>query len=83
MEPKSVKTVSNAIMVFAVVLCVLMWIFSGILVLYWIIVGLFALCILVSVVIVLIWYKCPHCSTRLPLRAGDIDYCPYCGEKLD
>ena len=83
MEPKTARYVANALAVFAVVLCVLVWIFSGVFVLYWIIVGLLILCILASTAVVLFWYKCPHCNTRLPIRAGNIDYCPYCGEKLD
>ena len=38
--------------------------------------------IAVSVVVLLRYWRCPHCGTILPLQAGKIQYCPYCGGKL-
>ena len=31
----------------------------------------------------LLFWCCPHCGRSLPARDGDVQYCPYCGEKLD
>ena len=31
----------------------------------------------------LLFYKCPHCGTRFSLRKKRPGYCPECGEKLD
>lgn len=36
----------------------------------------------VSVVVLLRYWRCPHCRMLLPPREGNIRYCPYCGGKL-
>ena len=38
--------------------------------------------ILVGGVIVLLFWRCPHCGMGLPTREGNIRYCPHCGGKL-
>lgn len=38
--------------------------------------------ILVGGVIVLLFWRCPHCGMGLPSREGNIQYCPHCGGKL-
>ena len=29
------------------------------------------------------YWRCPHCNEVLPIREPKIQFCPYCGEKLD
>lgn len=48
-------------------------------------VGFILLCIMVVAFVVfasLVW-RCPNCSQALPRSFGDLEYCPYCGEKLE
>ncbi len=33
--------------------------------------------------VVLLFWVCPHCGRSLPSREAKIQYCPYCGKKLD
>ena len=40
------------------------------------------LLILAGLVVMLLYWRCPNCEKVLPLRAWNIQYCPYCGGKL-
>ncbi len=35
-----------------------------------------------AVVVVRLYWCCPHCGSGLPIRNGSIQYCPYCGKSL-
>ena len=38
--------------------------------------------IVVSVIILLRFWRCPHCQGLLPLRSSRPRYCPTCGHRL-
>lgn len=38
--------------------------------------------LVLGVLQMLLFYKCPHCGARLSLRDKKPAYCPECGEKL-
>lgn len=67
----------------------IMWVFYGLgaLVMLWgaiepaaFVLG--ALLMVPGMVVLLAYWRCPHCGMRLPSREGNIQYCPYCGGKL-
>ncbi len=37
----------------------------------------------VGLIITAIFYRCPHCNSRLNVRDPNTPYCPYCGGKLE
>lgn len=52
---------------------------------YIIIIGfsLFFILLVMSIMIKLVYWRCPKCKRVLPISKIFIDYCPYCGEKID
>ena len=46
--------------------------------------AIFIVCLIASFVILVVYYKCPHCGKYLSFRQwSPPTYCPHCGEKLD
>lgn len=39
-------------------------------------------CFVAAVVLMLLYWRCPHCDRSLG-RLSDLKYCPYCGKSLD
>ncbi len=67
-----------------IVFALTLFFFKGIDVLF-IVIAVFALLLVVGgLVVKLMFYKCPHCHSGLPLRTLTLPtYCPSCGEKLE
>ena len=48
-----------------------------------IILATFSIALLVCAFVIIIkFYRCPHCCNLLPVRSAPRDYCPSCGKKL-
>ena len=36
-----------------------------------------------ALILLLLFWKCPHCGARLPRTLKPYEHCPHCGKKLD
>lgn len=39
--------------------------------------------LIIWLVLVLVWWRCPHCKKLLRVSFRDINYCMHCGESLE
>lgn len=44
---------------------------------------LFFVFLITSIIIKIIFWRCPKCGSLLPLRKFIVEFCSVCGEKLD
>ena len=74
--------ISQGLAVAAVILALALCLFREINGVFWLIAALSGGLLLAAGVILLRFFRCPHCGRLLPSRSGLTDFCPHCGERL-
>ena len=83
MDCRKAKAVSNILIVVGVVFSLLLYLFIDTPIVMPIMLMLAVASFAVSVVVLVKYYRCPHCHTLI--RVGGLavpDFCPNCGEAL-
>jgi len=85
MEYRKAKTVSDIFIAVAVVLWLSLFLFTessffNTMLIAVIILGLGL--VTAAIILLVIYYRCPHCHRYIRVRGRTPDYCPCCGEAL-
>ena len=74
----------NILGIAGVIVLLCLYLLSEINWLFYLIIAIAVLLMGAGIIIPAVFYRCPHCSGRLPLRMLSMPtYCPHCGEKLE
>lgn len=84
MNYRRANTLALVLCVIGVVIAIVLYSFQNVTTWFIVLTVLAGLCIIAGVVVKLVFYRCPHCNGRLPLKAVSArEFCPCCGKKLD